>query len=144
MGLVALFAVDIAALRSVGGLWVDACRLLTASVLVFATFRAKDRRGGDGAFWFGFAVLGWAAFVLGLEGLGALGDESESAIVRLLFVLVEETVDPAQYGNGPAAFTRVLRQLQILRLMLILPAGLAGGFAYSLADRRGRRAGEAA
>jgi hypothetical protein len=140
MGIVALVAVEVAALRSAGDGWVDACRLLTASVLVLATFLARDRRGGERAFWFGFAVLGWATFVLVVDALAG-SRSSNSVISKLPLLVVEATVDRAE-SNSYDSHLRTLRQLHILHLVLILPAGFIGGFVGWWADRRRRRHAE--
>lgn len=137
MGIVGLVAVEIAALRSAEDGWVDACRLLTASVLVFATFLARDRRGREGAFWFGFAVLGWAAFVLVQDALAG-SNASESVMSRLPRLVLAAIADREESGSY-AAHERILRQFRILHLMLILPAGLIGGVVGWWTDRRRRR-----
>ena len=137
MALVALVAVELAALRSAQDGWVDACRFLTAAVLVLATFLARYRQAEEGAFWFGFAVVGWATFILVLDALAATRS-SDSVISRLPQLALEAMVDRAAANNYAAAL-RVMRQFHILHLMLILPVGVAGGFGCWFVERRRRR-----
>ena len=101
----------------------------------------SSRRGG--AFWFGFSVLGWAAFVLVLDALAG-SKSSDSIISRLPLLVLEATVDRAE-SSGYGAHLRNLHQFHILHLMLILPVGLIGGVVGWWCDRRRRHhAGEAA
>jgi hypothetical protein len=137
MGLVALVAVEVAALRSAEDGWVDTCRFVTVIALVLATFLARNRQGEEGAFWFGFAALGWATFVLVLDVLAAQR-HSDSVVSRLLLSVLRAMVDRSSRNNYAGAL-REMRQFHILHLMLILPAGLLGGVICELVDRRRRR-----
>jgi hypothetical protein len=137
MGLVALVAVEVAGLRSAEDGWVDVCRLLTATALVFATFLARDRRDEEAAFWFGFAVLGWASFVLVLDALTAR--RSSESIISLLPRFVLQAIVDRTTTNSYAGSLRVMRQFHILHLMLIMPAGFLGGVLYWSVDRRRQR-----
>ena len=59
-------AIALTALRTASDLWYGAFYTFTAVLLLFAVIAARFRRGNEKAFWFGFAVFGWAFFVLGL------------------------------------------------------------------------------
>src|SRR4051794_19981172 len=66
LGIVAFVGVAIAALREPTDAW-DATLLgLTVLVLLASALLAVHRRGGGGAFWRGFALLGWAYLVASL------------------------------------------------------------------------------
>jgi hypothetical protein len=138
MGLIAVAAIEVSALRSASDASVDACRLLTTSLLVCATFLARNRRAGEGAFWFGFAVLGWAAFVLVLDTLAGMRSSS-SIISRLPFLVIETVVDQTENTGSYAASLHALRQLHVLHLMLIPPIALVGGICSWLVDQRRER-----
>ena len=136
MSLVALAAVEVAALRSAEDGWVDTCRLVTVIALVLATFLARNRRGEEGAFWFGFAALGWATFIVVLD-VAAAQRYSDSVVSRLL-VLVLRAIADRPASNNYANALREMRQFHILHLMFILPVGLIGGVISGLVARRQR------
>lgn len=62
---VAGVAVGIAAIRSSNDFWLGATFLLTVGLLCSATLGAMVDRGRDSR-WLGFAIFGWAYFLLGL------------------------------------------------------------------------------
>jgi hypothetical protein len=139
MALVALVAFGAAALRSGSEAWLDACRLLILSILVAACFLARPRRGREAAFWFGFAVVGWAAFAF-LAHVAAVEGSSESLATWFPLRLVEALTDHDEtIRGGYAAALRVARQRNIVGLMQVLPIALAGGFAAWFFDRSTRR-----
>jgi hypothetical protein len=149
MAIVALIAVEVAALRLADDNSVDACRLLTAATLVVATFLARNRVGGEGAFWFGFALLGWATFILVLDArassyqvvdalTGRRSVSSVSLVSRLPLQILMARFDG---GSSISSSTvhRVMGQFQILHFMLILASGFVGGYVGWLMGRwRGR------
>ena len=134
MCLVALAAVEVAALRSAEDGWVDTCRFVTVIALVLATFLARNRRAEAGAFWFGFAALGWATFILVLDVLAAQRF-SDSVVSRFLLSVLRAIADRPPSTNYITSL-REMRQFHILHLMLILPVGLLGGVICGLAARR--------
>ncbi len=137
MSLVALAAIEVAALRSAEDGWVDTCRFVTVIALVLATFLARNRRGEEGAFWFGFAAVGWATFVLVLDVLASRRDSD--SVVSLLPLLVLRAIVVRPASSNYATALREMRQLHILHLMFILPVGLIGGVISGLFARRRRR-----
>jgi hypothetical protein len=80
MGAVALVAVGVAALRSPTAVWASLVILLALAALCGATVGAIVRRGAGRGGWLGFAVFGWAYFLLTLSPWGG------------------------EYGLGPARF----------------------------------------
>jgi hypothetical protein len=80
MGAVALVAVGVAALRSPTALWASLVILLALGAICGATVGAILRRGPARGAWLGFAVFGWAYFLLTLSPWGG------------------------EYGLGPARF----------------------------------------
>ncbi len=136
--IVALVAVQISALRSGEDSAVEVCRLVTAAVLVFATYLARRRRGEAGAFWFGFAVLGWAAFVLVVDVLAAR--PFPAPVISWLPRMVLEMMVDRTASNSYAASQRAICQFRILHLMLVLPIALVAGLVCRMVDgrRRGR------
>src|SRR4051794_36572493 len=77
MVVIAILAAEFAAMRSGSQLWFSTIYSITLLVLLVATLAARFRRGGARAFWFGFALFGWAYFLMalgpwsGLEERGA-------------------------------------------------------------------------
>jgi hypothetical protein len=137
MGLVALTAVEVAALRSAEDGWLDTCRFVTVISLLLATFLARNRGGEEGAFWFGFAALGWATFILVLDVVASRRDSD--SVVSLLPLLVLRAIANRTASSNYATALREMRQFHILHLMFILPVGLIGGVISGLVARRGRR-----
>jgi hypothetical protein len=92
MGAVALVAVGVAALRSPTALWASLVVLLALGAICGVTVCAILRRGPARGAWLGFAVFGWAYFLLTLSPWGG------------------------EYGLGPARFltrasTALLQQI---------------------------------
>lgn len=93
MGIIALIAVGMAALRSNDVRGFAAIFVLTVSALCTGTLVAIYRRGA----WAGFAVFGWAQFLICQPHLPpAVGPTSSSTVVvyRLLSSLTAETPSP--------------------------------------------------
>jgi hypothetical protein len=93
MGIIALIAVGMAALRSNDVRGFAAIFVLTVSALCTATLVAIYRRGA----WAGFAVFGWAQFLICQPHLApAVGPTSSSTVVvyQLLSSLIAETPSP--------------------------------------------------
>ena len=67
MAIVALLAVEMASLRVASDGYVDLTRHLTVVMLAVATYLARYREGDRAAWWFGFALLGWAYFALVID-----------------------------------------------------------------------------
>jgi hypothetical protein len=59
MAVIAVVAIELAALRIGSDAWVDVSRYLTVATLAMASYLARDRRGDRGEWWFGFAL--WEA-----------------------------------------------------------------------------------
>jgi hypothetical protein len=70
MGAVALIAVGVAALRSPTAIRASLVVLLAVGAICGATVGAILRRGPDRGAWLGFAVFGWAYFLLTLSPWG--------------------------------------------------------------------------
>jgi hypothetical protein len=66
MGAVALVAVGVAALRSPTAVWARLVILLALGAICGATVGAILRRGPGRGAWLGFAVFGWAYFLMTL------------------------------------------------------------------------------
>ena len=63
---VVTFALAFTALRTASALWTSTLYTFTMGMLLMAVIAARFRRGNEKAFWFGFAVFGWAVFIVGL------------------------------------------------------------------------------
>jgi hypothetical protein len=67
MGLIVIVAIELAALQSATREWAEVARFVTVAALVMATHRARYSMGRPGAWWFGFALMGWASYLLGID-----------------------------------------------------------------------------
>ncbi len=65
MGVVALLAVGMAALKSANQIWVDVITTLVLSIMLFAVLGVLNTTGPMRRFWSGFAVFGWACLIFG-------------------------------------------------------------------------------
>src|SRR5262249_21596699 len=92
MGAVALVAVAVAALRSPTAIWASLVVLLALGAICAATVGAIVRRGPGRGAWLGFAVFGWAYFILTLSPWGG------------------------EYGLGPARFLTRASTALLLRI----------------------------
>jgi hypothetical protein len=82
MILIAYLAIGLAAIRSDDALWAGGVMYLTAFILSFASLVAIDRRGA----WAGFAVFGWASFLI-FNPNAERGPSSLSMLVAAKLVL---------------------------------------------------------
>jgi hypothetical protein len=92
MAAVALIAVGVAALRSPTAIWASLVILLVLGAICGATVGAILRCGPDRGAWLGFAVFGWAYFLLTLSPWGG------------------------EYGLGPARFLTRASTALLLRI----------------------------
>lgn len=138
MSVVAVVAVELAAFQSASDGWVDICRLLTVSVLVLAAFLAAYRSGSERCFWFGFAVIGLAAYVLVLDIMA--DDNWPNSVISWVHRAVsgksisESIQDLNEDDLG--GFAEMQRRFRILLMMLVPPFALAGGSVAWLVNRR--------
>jgi len=142
MAVIALVALEMAAMRIASEGWVDVTRYLTVATLATATYLARYRRGDHGEWWFGFALFGWSYFALVLDAVGRRGFAVGLGYVPLPF-LPPVTVlgllgGEAETSNGPTLSILLWNRYEILQSILTLIIGSAGGIAcYILARRRG-------
>jgi hypothetical protein len=92
MGSLVLVAVGLAALRSPTAVWASLVILVALGTICGATVGAILRRGSDRRAWLGFAVFGWAYFLLTLSPWGG------------------------EYGLGPARFLTRASTALLLRI----------------------------
>jgi hypothetical protein len=135
MALVALVAVEAASLRLAGGGGVDACRLLTVSGLAWATISARRHEGQAGAFWFGFALAGWAGFLLVLDALGDRGS-NPSLVSFIPLRLLESAFQREKVSGNWASHLVTMDQARILHYMMVFPVAFVGGVIGWLAAPR--------
>jgi hypothetical protein len=140
MVLIALVAIEVAALRQATEPWCNIARYLTIGALIVASLLARHCTGAEGAWWFGFALFGWAYYILGLDTL-AHGEgvvQPNSIVSRILewFLWLYYTGDQAaleSLGNHE----RVSYQIRIMQaIMIILVACTGGLFCWLMARRR--------
>jgi hypothetical protein len=138
MALIALLAVEMAALRVASKGFVELSRFLTVAMLAVATYLARYRDGARAAGWFGFALFGWAYLVLAIDAcarrhpspfrpLSAL-----PPVTSLALFLTDEPVT----GNNVRSIELRWNQFDIFQSMLALSFAALGGLACGIWARR--------
>ncbi len=64
----AFIAIAYVAIRTASNTWENVLRTILATILLISVVAARFREGWESAFWLGFSVFGWSAFVLGFDG----------------------------------------------------------------------------
>jgi hypothetical protein len=70
----AFIAIAYVAIRTASNTWESVLRTLLAMILLISVVAARFREGRERAFWLGFSVFGWSAFVLGFDGSTVISD----------------------------------------------------------------------
>jgi hypothetical protein len=143
---VAACAMAFTALRSASKLWYSVLYTFTAFLLLTAVLASRFRRGNERAFWFGFAVFGWAFFLLGhrpwMSAFGDLADPSGPTLnpnllsSRVILFLLPNLRKPTNSLGGIDEITLIT--LGIAHLMLALIVGIAGGLFAVVLRKRSR------
>ena len=126
-------------------LWYGALYTFAMVLLLVAVIAARFRRGNEKAFWFGFAVFGWAFFVVGLGPWPSLGvDEGEGMGIALnqnlltsrviLFLVPHLRTKTNEFG----AIDRITRNTIGIAHLLVTVAIAVGGGAIAILIRRRR------
>ena len=141
MAVIAVLAVELASFRVASDGYVDLTRHLTVVMLAVAVYLARYREGDRAAWWFGFALFGWAYFALVVD---ATARRSAASVVSLRAVPPVTVLglffgDESLTGNNPAVIKHWWNQYEILQSILALVIACLGGVAgWMLARRRAR------
>jgi hypothetical protein len=139
MALIALLAVEMAALRVASYRFVDLSRHLTVAALAVATYLARYRDGGRAAGWFGFALAGWSYFGLVIDAsaradvAGSLSLGTPLPPIAILRLFMSD--DPFT-GRSELAIRRWWNEYEILQSMLTLIVASLGGLIFWMWARR--------
>jgi hypothetical protein len=138
MAAIALIAVEMGALRVASGGFVDLSRSLTIVALAVATFQARPRRGDEAAWWFGFAVCGWAYFAMDVDAT-----VRQTAVIGRfpIPVLPPMTVlgffvDMSRFGSSPMLMELLWNRYEIFQSIVTLVVASIGGTLCWVASRR--------
>jgi hypothetical protein len=135
-------AVGLAAFHSAQEHWVIVIFNLVVVVLLVATYKAKCSPGIAGAWWAGFAAVGWAHLVLGLIGMpwGQHYGVSPALATEFLTGGLMTLLEP---DTSAAAAQRWTAKFLILHSLTSLVLALLGATIFSLfaARRQGAGAG---
>jgi hypothetical protein len=150
MGLVVLVAIELAALQSATREWAEVARLLTVAALVFASYQARYSTGRAGAWWFGFALLGWASYLLGVDATRQWtsfdGYKLDSFLEAIPFRILGLNTPPLEYrlaGTTSQEGTRLYCQVLIIqRISVLFFASLGGLTCLLVAPLSHRRSGQ--
>lgn len=145
LGVVLFFGIVSGGLRSGSNDWFKSVYSLTFMALVYATIAARYR----GPFWYGFAVTGWAYFIIGFgPWIGSPpGSEPLRAVNRnLVTSVILEVVSGALFRDdlptpGSGLAPMMIMQMHqanrdgICHCALTILAAVAGGFAARIVAR---------
>jgi hypothetical protein len=144
MVLTVLCTVLLASFRVATAAWVDVTRFLTVSALALSAYLARYRSGDEGAWWFGFALSGWACFVLLIDASAGSGPSlgpNPAAGFAQTSVMAFLMASPEEYANAikkPGLYGAWWNRSRIVQYMLILVVASLGGLAcWLVAWRRG-------
>ena len=145
--IVAACAIAFTALKTASELWYSTFYTFTAVLLLSAVIAARFRRGNEKAFWFGFAVFGWAFFVVGLGPWPDVDTDPDGINItlnrQLLTSRVIEFLVPYlrsqanDFGRIGQITTNAMGIAHLLTTLAIATAG--GALAFLIRRRRGRR-----
>lgn len=144
MAVIALLAIEFAAMRAGSSFWYSAIYTLTVVLLLLATLAARYRRGRSGAFWFGFALFGWAYLCLVLgpwssshsrDTVGFQRSNPDILTTQLLWSTLSRVRGSTDSFDSVDSFD--LNTTGIAHLMLTLLVAIGGGWAAVVL--RGRR-----
>lgn len=136
MAIIVVVSVELAALNWGTMIAVDVARFLTAILLAFATYLARYRRGDEAAWWFGFALFGWAYYALFLGGMGLGPAYSRESLVSVVPVMIMDSWMRASFA-GPVV-QQYNERLRIFHEIFILTVALIGGIVCWAIERRRR------
>src|SRR5262245_20629715 len=124
------------ALRSGATIWFQSIYTLTFVILLFAAIAARYR----GAFWYGFAIVGWAYFVVGFGPWIGRERDAYSRNEGLLMSSISETsrrlFDYSQYS--PAIEEKDHNRVGVCQIGLTVPLALVGGIVAVMIESRSR------
>jgi hypothetical protein len=138
-------AMAFTALKTASDLWYGALYTFTMVLLLAAVIAARFRRGNEKAFWFGFAVFGWAFFVVGLgpwpgqgvdegEGMGIALNQNLLTSRAILFLVPHLRITTNEFG----AIDRITRNTIGIAHLLVTVTIAVGGGAIAILIRRRR------
>jgi len=134
MGFTLIVGVELAALQSATGEWAEAVRFLTIGILVVATYRARFSTGMAGTWWFGFALLGWAYYLLGIDATRRWTSlayyDQYSFLETLSFRILGLDVPPHEYRLADTTSKEVIRlvgQILVIQRISVLIVASFGG-----------------
>jgi hypothetical protein len=150
LGIVAVFGLGLAGLKSSTVLWTTAATTVTLALLLAAVLGAVLLRGPERAFWLGFALFGWVYLVLvDWSWIGAqVGHDLTGGFRELVDALFPQDpnlrftpTSPQQFEEARKRDIRIGNAVQISRLFLCLLFALVGGligraFAARREDRQ--------
>jgi len=149
MGVVLMAAIVLAAWRFANNVSANIIFNLTVAMLIIATYQAKFTPGRQGAWWSGFATLGWVHLVLWLAGMPWERSYSfrVSFISDTVFWILAAIVGLDQGAfDLRLDFEPTIARTLILQSLTSLVVGFVGAWAFSFVAflGQGQRAPESA
>jgi hypothetical protein len=129
------FAIGLAAFQSATQLWVNLVFNLVVVVLLVATYQAKSSQGIDGAWWAGFASLGWCHLVLGLLG-NSFAQHYEVQPLLLTAEITWRVLDLLEPDSSAAALQRVIARTLVVHCVVSLLIALLGATVFKYFSAR--------
>jgi hypothetical protein len=140
MVVIAFLALEMAALNVASEGWVDVSHHMTVLALAAATCMARYRKGDGNAWWFGFALFGWAYFALVLDSTARASPivfrRTVVGLPPLAFLVL--LMDWSGDSQGPIKMPLWWHRYDILQSIFTLVfAGIGGVICWTLSARRG-------
>jgi hypothetical protein len=136
MGVVLVIAVGLAAWQIANNTWANIVFNVTVLVLIVATYNARFAPGKAGAWWLGFATLGWAHLVLWLCGRPWAESYSFnlSVVTDLVYFVLSANVGFDQLASSLSRDLEPAKARTVLmECATTLIVGLIGAWSFFLA-----------
>ena len=138
MAVIAVLAVELASFRVASDGDVNLTRHLTVVMLAAAVYLARYRESDRAAWWFGFALFGWAYFALVVDATARHSAASVLSLravppVTMLGLFVS---DEALTTNNPGLIKHWWNQYEISQSILTIVVASLGGLACWILSRR--------
>jgi hypothetical protein len=114
---------------------VDIVRLSTVVFLATATYLSRFRGGSQAAFWFGFALFGWAWYILHLDAMTRWRAMTSQSIVSLVPAAIMDFWTSLS-GAQSAVVQSYAERLRMIHQLCIFGVATIGGVVCWLLERK--------
>lgn len=137
-------AIDCVAIRTASNTWESVLRTLLATILLISVVSARFRDGRERAFWLGFSVFGWSAFVLGFDGSTGMSNgfiESPRTRLNPSWLVSDVLIDILPIVRKPTNLIKEIdpiteKTLGALHSLMTIVFAICGGSIVVVVTRR--------